>query len=274
MSIQKGKIVSLEEAVKLVKDSDTVALGGNVLHRSPHAFVREMVRQELKNIKIVKTAGAHDIDLLSAFSVVKEVSAGFISYETEYGLAQHFRKAVEGGRVEAKEHACYTVIAGLRASVYGVPFMPVRGMVGSDLISARGFKTVMDPYTGETVVAVERIQPDWAILHVQQADIEGNSKIIGPKYEDILMSRAAKNVIITAERIVNGESFEKQPELTDIPGFLVRAVVHIPGGGKPGTCAGMYDLDNTSLDKFKELKTGEELKGYLDSFESKDRKRF
>lgn len=271
--MMKSKMVSLEEAVGLIKENDTVALGGNVLHRSPHAFVREMARQRLKNIKAVKTAGAHDIDLLSAFGVVTEVSAGFISYETEYGLAQHFRKAVEGGKVEAKEHACYTVIAGLRASVYGVPFMPVRGMVGSDLISARGFKTVTDPYSGETVVAVERIRPDWAILHVQQADIEGNAKIIGPKYEDVLMSRAAKNVIITAERIVSGETFEKQPELTDVPGFLVKAVVHVPGGGKPGTCAGMYDLDSASLNKFKSLKTQEELQEYLNSFESKDRKR-
>ncbi|SET24818.1 glutaconate CoA-transferase subunit A [Natronincola peptidivorans] len=274
MFLQKGKLVSIEDAVQLIKDQDTIALGGNVLHRSPHAFVREMARQGRKNIKAVKTAGAHDIDLLCAFDVIQEVSAGFISYETEYGLAQHFRKAVEGGRVEAKEHACYTVIAGLRASVYGVPFMPVRGMVGSDLISARGFKTVEDPYTGETVVAVERIRPDWAILHVQQADIEGNAKIIGPKYEDVLMSRAAKNVIITAERIVNSETLEKLPELTDVPGFLVKAVVHVPGGGKPGTCAGMYDLDKASLDKFKQLKTEEELRDYLDSFKSKDRKRF
>ncbi|AKL93866.1 glutaconate CoA-transferase subunit A [Clostridium aceticum] len=270
MLSRKGKIIFLEEAVLMMKHQDIVALGGNVLHRSPHAFVRQMARQGLRNIEVIKTAGAHDLDLLSAYGVVRRVSAGFVSYETEYGLAQHFRKAVEKGTLEVKEHACYTIIAGLRASAYGIPFMPIRGMIGSDLIEVSGFKTVEDPYSGERMVAVEAIRPDWAVLHVQEADQEGNARIIGPKYEDILMSRAAKNVIITTEAIIDGERLKQQPELIDIPGFLVKAVVHLPGGAKPGTCAGVYDLDKVSLDNFKKIKTAEELKLYLENYELKD----
>src|SRR5699024_1247048 len=101
------KRVSLQDAGVIVKNGDIIALGGNVLHRSPMAFVRELVRQNKQQLKIVKTAGAHDIDLLSAVGAVVTVDAGFVSYETKYGLAMHYRHAVQSGTIKANEHACY-----------------------------------------------------------------------------------------------------------------------------------------------------------------------
>ena len=120
------------------------------------------------------------------------------------GLAPSYRAAVESGAVVAAEHACYTVISGLRAAIQGVPFMPVAGMFGSDLLVARDFRTVADPYTGEEVVAIRAIRPDVAIIHVQEADEFGNARIVGTLFEDVLMAQAAEVVIMTAERIVDG----------------------------------------------------------------------
>jgi glutaconate CoA-transferase subunit A len=92
---------------------------------------------------------------------------------------------------------------------------------------------VTDPYTGEEVVAIQAIRPDVAIIHVQEADDAGNGRIIGTRFEDVLMAQAARRVILTAERIVDGESFAAAPETVAIPGFLVDAVVAAPRGAWP-----------------------------------------
>jgi glutaconate CoA-transferase subunit A len=267
----KGKLVSLSEAAALVRDGDRVALGGNVLHRAPMAFVRELARQGKKGLKLVKTAGAHDIDLLCAAGCVAEVDAGFVSYETEFGLASHYRKAVESGAVKANEHACYTVIGALRAAATGAPFMPVVGLKTGDLIKENDYFTIIpDPFGGVHVPVVKAIVPDVAVIHVQEADAAGNAVIHGPKYEDVLMSRAAKSVIITAERIVSAQAFRQRPEQVDIPGFLVAAVVHAPRGAAPCACDRAYEADIRALERFKKM-AADQIGDYLAEYEKSDR---
>ena len=244
------KLTTLENAIAVVQDGQTVALGGNTLHRGPCAAVHELVRQGRRGLELVKTAGAYDVDLLCGTGVAAAVSAGFVGFETVFGLAPSYRRGVEGGTVEAREHACYTVIAGLRAAIQGVPFMPVAGMVGSDVLEARGFRTVADPYSGREVVAAPALVPDVAILHVQEADREGNARIVGTRFEDVLMAQAARHVIVTAERIVDGTAFEANPEVVAIPSFMVNAVVHAPRGAWPCSCAGEYDYDQTYLAEY------------------------
>src|ERR1041384_4863625 len=142
--IMSNKIRDLADVIASIPDGSTLALGGNTLHRGPGAAVHELVRQGKRDLELVKTAGAYDIDLLCAAGCAGAVSAGFIGYETPFGMAQAYRAAVEQGRVEAREHACATVIAGLRAAIQGVPFMPVAGLQGSSLPAARGFASVQD----------------------------------------------------------------------------------------------------------------------------------
>lgn len=242
-----GKRLDLEAAAALVQDGQTLALGGNLLHRAPNAFARELARQGRRGLHLIKTAGAYDVDLLCAAGCVAAVSAGFVGFENEFGLAPGYRRAVESGQVEAREHACYTAIMSLRAAAFGLPFMPVAGFQGSDLPAARGFRTIADPYTGEPVLTVPRIQPDWAVLHVPVTDARGNARILGTEFEDVLMSRAARGVIVTAERIAEPGELERQPELQKIPGFLVTAVVRAPRGAWPGSCYPCYDYDPVAV---------------------------
>ncbi len=120
--------------------------------------------------------------------------------------------------------------------------MPVAGMWGSDLVDLRPeFYSVMkSPFDGTDVVCVRALVPDYAIIHVQEADIYGNCRILGPSYQDLLLARAAKKVIITTERIVGTYRMQEEPKLTAIPHFLVEAVVDLPGGAKPGICYPEY----------------------------------
>lgn len=246
-----SKLISLSESVNLINDGDTVSFGGNVLHRSPNRVAKEIALQNKKNLHLVKTAVAYEVDLLSAANALEKVTVGFVGYESEFGLCKHYRNRVESGELKVDENACYTVITALRASSYGVPFLPVRGMLGSDLIETIGFKLVKDPYSGEELVAIKQIKPNIAFIHVQEADIYGNARIIGPKYEDVIIAKAADKVVITCEKIVDGCVFEKTPELVDISSVVVDYVVELPNGAKPGSCPEYYDIDKDELKNFK-----------------------
>jgi glutaconate CoA-transferase subunit A len=248
----RDKRVSLEEAIGSVPDGARLALGGNTLHRGPGAAVHELVRQGKRELEIVKTAGAYDVDLLCGMGCAASVAVGFVGFETVFGMAPSYRRAVESGQVEAKEHACYTVISGLRAAIQGVPFMPIAGLTGSDVPGVRDFRVVIDPYTGQSVIAIPALVPDVAIVHVHEADAQGNARITGTRFEDVLMVQAARRVILTAERIVDGASFEVAPETVAIAGFMVDAVVDAPGGAWPFSCAGLYDYDGAYLAAYVE----------------------
>jgi acyl CoA:acetate/3-ketoacid CoA transferase alpha subunit len=128
--------------------------------------------------------------------------------------------------------------------------MPVAGLTDSDVPAAQGFRPVVDPYTGQSVVAIPAITPDVAIIHVHEADPTGNARIRGTLFEDVLMVTAARRVILTAERLVDGQSFAAQPELTTIAGFMVDMVVEAPIGAWPCSCAGLYDYDTEYLAEY------------------------
>jgi glutaconate CoA-transferase subunit A len=125
--------------------------------------------------------------------------------------------------------------------------MPLAGMAGSDLLTVSGFRSVADPYSGGEVVVIPAIRPDVALLHVQEADEEGNLRIQGAPYEDVLLAKASSRIIATAERIAPRESFLEDPERTALPGFLVDMVVEAPKGAWPTSCAGEYEYDSEYL---------------------------
>lgn len=113
--------------------------------------------------------------------------------------------------------------------------------------------------------AVPPLRPDWALIHVQKADTEGNAWILGNRHFDVEMTRAAaRGVILTAEEIAPGEEIARDPGMTAIPGFLVRAVVEAPGGAWPCSCHPAYGVDEAGMRRYLELSsTAEGLGRYL-----------
>ncbi len=271
METKMSKITTLQKAVETIENGSTVAIGGNVLHRAPMALVREIVRQKKRDLAVVKTAGAMDVDVLCFAGCVRSVDAGFISYETKHSLANHYRKAVQEGIVRANEHACYTVISALRAAQAGVPFMPVRGLMVSDLIERNAYFTkIQDPFGYGEVTVVKAIAPDYALIHVQEADEDGNAVIDEPVFEDVLMAKASKNVILSAEKIVSNQRLRRVPERVRIPHFLVGAVVPVEYGAKPCSCFPQYPYSEKEVERFKALKELKELDEWLSGYESAD----
>ena len=250
-----AKLVSLEEAIRSIPDGSAIALGGNTMHRSPCAAVPEFVRQGKTNLTLIKTAGSYDVDLLCGAGCVDKLVVAYVGFENLHGLAPQFRGAIEQGRVVLEEQTCPTVIAALRAAAQGIPFMPIAGMTGSDLVDGR-FRRVENPYGEGTVVTVPALWPDWAVIHVQEADMEGNARIEGSHFEDVLMVKAARHVLLTCETLVASDAFVSQADRTTISGFQVAMVVHAPNGAWPASCAGHYPFDDPYLSAYYQAAQG------------------
>lgn len=266
-----SKLIGLKESVEKISDGITIGFGGNTLSRAPMSYCREIARHQKKGLKLVKTAGGQDVDLLCMANCVTSVDAGFVSFETKYGLANGYRKAVQEGRVKGNEHACYTVISALRAAAAGLSFMPVKGLVNSDLIKVNEyFQEVECPFTHKKYTAVKAINPDVCVLHVHEADEMGNARIIGPKYDDIILAKSAKKVIIVTERLTFKTYFNNNCGMVDIPHLLVDEVIHSPQGALPGACFGRYEASDMSMRKYLDIKNADDLAAYLRSFERKD----
>ncbi|HEY8286194.1 MAG TPA: CoA-transferase [Chloroflexota bacterium] len=247
-----NKVISLAEAIAVIPTGSSIALGGNTLHRSPSAAIHELIRQDKSALTLIKTAGAYDIDILCGAGCVARLVVAYVGFENLRGMAMGFRAAIETGQARLEEHTCASVIAGLRAAAQGIPFMPLAGMTGTDLVPER-FHAVANPYGEGNVITIPAIHPDWAIVHAQEADGEGNARILGTQFEDALIARAARHVLVTCEKLVDGAELARQPELTVIPGFQVDAVAEAPGGAWPASCWGYYDIDEAAIERYYEL---------------------
>ncbi|MHC1787153.1 MAG: CoA transferase subunit A [Christensenellales bacterium] len=259
-----SKLRGLKEAIAGIPDGALLALGGNTLNRAPMAAVYELARQGKRGLRLVKTAGGMDVDLLCLAGCVKSVDAGFVSLESFFGLCPNYRRQVEQGQVQANEHACYTVISALRAAASGLPFMPVRGLQESDLTRAgERFAKVRDPFNGGELWAVRAISPDVALLHVHLADHQGNGWIQGPCYDDLLMMKAAKRVILTAEKVID-PALSHPDSKAQIPHFLVDAVVEAPHGASPSSCQDVHPVDEEEIASYLRLTDQAALMAWLD----------
>ena len=246
-----SKVVPLAELAARVPDGASVALGGSFLHRGPFAFVRELIRQDRRSLEIVKQSPGYDIDILCRAGAVDRVRAGIVAMEGHLGLAPAYRRAVERQEIELEEHACMTLTAGLRAAAYGVPFQPVGGVHGSDLAALNRWASIPDPYgSGQDVWVIPAIQPDIAVIHVNEANQQGDARVYGTSHWDRILSRAARRVFVVAETVAPVASFRERPELTLIPGFMVEAVAVVPNGAWPGSCWPLYEVDYPAVEEY------------------------
>jgi glutaconate CoA-transferase subunit A len=150
-----------------------------------------------------------------------------------------------------------TLVAGLRAASYGVPFQPVAGVHGSDLATLNGWRSITDPYgSGKEVYVIPAIAPDIAVIHAAEVDEEGNARVYGSPFWDHVLTRAAMRVFVTAERLVPTDVLRLQPELTLVPGFMVEAFAVVPNGAWPGSMHPYYGVDYPAVEAYMKDEPG------------------
>jgi len=241
------KLTSLSEAIALVNDGDVVALQNMATQAAPMALVRELIRQQKRDLGLVVLVGGMAVDWLAATGAINRLLGAAVTME-QFGLCQQYRKAVEQGRIRVEELSESLLNARLGAGARNLPFLPTRGGIGSDLIVQNPENLVMleDPFGGKPVVACRALVPDVALIHAHRADLFGNIQYEPTAmWPDIaIMPKAAKRVIVSAEEIVDTEVLRRHPEQTILPGFMVDAVVEVPFGAHPTSFFPNYGYDS------------------------------
>jgi acyl CoA:acetate/3-ketoacid CoA transferase alpha subunit len=233
-----NKVLSEHEAVaRYVSDGDYLAYDQNIAVRGPASLFREIIRQRKKDLWVMAKFTWTDVSLLVAGGCVGKVDVGWM----ETGPV--INRAVKEGRVKLIEWSNGALTYRLLAGSLGVPYLPMRYLGGTDTFDQSGARLTTDPYTGMPLCIVPALNPDVALIHVQQCDVYGNARVLGAGVAPAEMAMASKKVIISAEEIIEPEEIRRQPQRTTVPYYLVDAVVHAPFGSYPGSTPGLYGAD-------------------------------
>ena len=239
-----------DQAAALIKDGDTVIVGGFGTVNHPMAIIRALIRRKAKNLTIIGAATAGlEIDLLIGAGCVKKVIAPYVGAELYAPIGHCFRRAAENDEIEVYETTEYLLYSQLDAAARGLGFLPWRGGVGTSVpVLNPDYVPFKDPINGEPYLAVPALHADWAILHVGQADTFGNGQHGGARFGDRLLSRAAERVMLTTERIVPNSEIRKNPWATSVA--YADVVVEAPYGSHPFASHGFYVEDEDAIQEY------------------------
>ena len=248
-----GKLMPLAEAItRFVPDDSAIALGTAQETLIPFAAGHEIMRQHKGDLTLIGPISDILFDQLIGAGCVRKIRAAWVG-NVITGSSYNFRRAVESGVIEMEDHSNLTLAMALRAGAMGVPFMPARTALGSDLFKTNAsLKTTICPFTGHTLAAVAAINPDVTIVHVQRADEYGNAHFWGNFGITREACLASRRIIITAEEIVAPEVINSDPNRVITPGFRVSAVVHAPWGGHPSPVPGYYNRDHQAFIEYQQ----------------------
>jgi len=267
----EDKRLTLKEAVKLVPDGAHLFWGGFGFQRPPMAFAHEMVRQDKRNMTIYTCGSEMDLDILVGAKVASRLEVAFYAIEG-IGLAPNIQRRMREKTVEIEDYTNLAMALRFLGGALGVPFMPLKSMLGTDMLTKKRFRekkaeVFTCPFTGEKVVLVPSVRPDFSIVHVSRVDREGNAQIDGIKGEDVEGARAGKKLIVMAEEIVDTEFIRVQPDQTVIPNIYVTYVVECPWGSYPMMVYNYYDYDMEHIRRYYEqCKTEEGWQKYCEEY--------
>jgi glutaconate CoA-transferase, subunit A len=246
----RDKRASLSEAALLLEEGDHVAVGGCLYSRTPMALLRELLRRGPRGLTLSRNLMCYEGDLFMAAGAVDTVLTSWMGIGLPWGVSRALRHYVESGAVRFREWSHLAIGLGYRAGAMGVPFLPTLTMLGSDLMASSGAKTMICPFTGQQLCLVPALFPDLALLHAHRADRFGNAQIDGYAHMDADIARAARKVIVSAEKMVEPDELRDRGDATVIPFFTVDAVVEAPFGSFPHECYGLYDADMESIGEY------------------------
>ncbi len=259
--------ISLENAVSLVKDGDTLVFGGWGVYRKPMAIVRAIARSSLKELTVI-TMGGLDADLLIAAGKVRKVIYGFIGYQQVPGIPPNCRRVRQDGSVEMMELSEGMLVVGLQAAASRLPFIPTRSGLGTDILTMNpGIKMLECPYTGAKLVAMPALQADVAFIHVNAASTTGYGQIIGEPWLDRIMARAAKKTVISTEKLMPMGELQKDYFSMQLLRVWLDSVVEIPYGAHPTGCYPQYGIDEEKIREYGQASASPDtLKAYMDKY--------
>ena len=250
---------SLDEALAPIGD-DCVLVVPREVSGVPMEATRALIRRGVKNLHLIALpTSSLQADLLIGAGCVATLETSAVSLG-EFGPAPRFSAAVTSGAIKMLDATCPALHAALQASEKGVPFMPLRGLIGSDVLKRRKDWKVIDSPFGDDdpIVLLPAIKPDVALLHAPMADRAGNVWI-GRQRELATMAHAARETIVTVEKIHDGNLLD-DPVLAagTLPGFYVHSIAVAERGAWPLVLPDHYGVDATHMAEYARLAATEE----------------
>jgi glutaconate CoA-transferase subunit A len=222
--------------------------------------IRALVRRQAKNLRLLGVPQfGFQIDLLIGAGCVAEVETAAVTLG-ELGLAPRFTEAIKAGRIRMRDTTCPAIHAALQASEKGLPFIPLRGLIGTDILARRDdWKVENNPFAdNDPIVLLPAIRPEATLFHAAKADREGNVWI-GVRRELMAMAHASQAAYATIEEIVDGNLLA-DPELAPgtIPGLYMTGIAQARRGAWPLGLPHVYESDHAHLAHYAELAASEE----------------
>jgi glutaconate CoA-transferase subunit A len=279
------KLMTLDEAVKrFIKDGSQIAIGGFTVTRNPMSIAYEMVRQQIKNIHLVCHSHGQALDVLIGAGCVKRLEIAYGGNGRYAPTCIRFKKAIQRSEIQFEDYSNYQMSLRFLAGALGIPFIPTKSGLGTDLINIEGFSEAIrterkvarkkyvvtqNPFNGkhDDVVLLPALNPDVALLHAQYVGDDGTVRIKGLTFADIEQAKSADVVIVTCEEIVPRSFIRLDPDQNSLPPFFVDAIVRVPYGAHPTACYAFYDYDPRHLNLFKKVAGDDRTwKEYLDEW--------
>jgi acyl CoA:acetate/3-ketoacid CoA transferase beta subunit len=263
------KRMSIKEVVsKFIPDDSLLAMGGFGHVRVSMAIVYEIIRQRRRHLTMSGKTAVHDLDLLVGSGCVDKVEVAYSFGHELRGLSPASRRAVETGKCTVTGEISN---AGYQwrflAAMMGLPFIPTRVMLGTDTFAHSSARTMRDPFSGKQVCLLPACYPDIAVIHVPRCDKFGNAQIDGIMVEDFELSRAARHLILTTEKIVDSKKIRQEPWKTVIPFYLASAVVETPFGSHPCQMPYQYFFDEDHIGEWLAASASDEgVQQYLEKY--------
>jgi glutaconate CoA-transferase, subunit A len=243
-----SKLVSMREAVdRFVPDGASVAIGLALESVIPFAAGHELIRQRRRDLTLIGPISDMLFDQLIGAGCAARVIAAWVG-NVSAGLGHNYRRWTEGAagtgpRLTVEDHSNFSISLALKAGAMGVPYIPTRSLLGTDLLQSNARLRVIED-EGTRLVRVPALSPDVTIIHVQRSDESGSAHAWGNLGISAEAALAARQVIVVAEEIVPTAMIRSDPNRVLIPGFKVCAVVHEPGGAHPSPVQGHYNRDH------------------------------
>lgn len=279
------KLMTLDEAVsRFVGNGCQLAIGGFTVTRNPMAVVYEIVRQRIRDIHLVCHSNGQALDILIGAGCIKRLEIAYGGNGRYAPTCIRFKKSLQRGELEFEDYSNYQMTLRFLAGSLGIPFIPTKSGLGSDLLRYEGFSVetrkgdkvankkyvkALNPFNEEhdEVVLLPALTPDVTILHVQYIGEDGTVRIKGLTFADLEQAKAAEKVIITCEEIVPRSFIRLDPDQNSLPPFFVDAIVKVPYGAHPTACFNFYDYDPKHLNLYRKMAEDDSLfLEYLDEW--------
>ena len=269
MGVSASKLVSLRDAIaRVVPDGASVCMGTALEAAIPFAAGHEIIRQGKRDLTLIGPISDMLFDQLIGAGAARRVIAAWVG-NVSAGLGHNYRRATEQGEphpLAVADHSNLTLSLALLAGSLGVPYIPTRSLLGSDIAATNhDFRAARDPWSGAPLLLVPALRPDVTIVHVQRADALGHCHAWGPLGVTREAALAAQRVLVVAEEIWPTGRILADPNLVLLPALKVAAVVHEPWGAFPSPLQGCYGRDHASFAQYHaESGTLEGFRAWLD----------